>query len=673
MNIPQLIQDDAYLKPFRATIDHRINKIQAKEKELIAENGKLTNFADGFLYYGLHRTKNVWIFREYAPNATRIYLIGEFNQWKEDDNYLLKAIEHGNWEISLAEHQIAHGQHYKLSIHWDGGHAFRIPSYCNRAIQDENSKVFNAQAWCPDESYKWKNPKPTIHPKTPLIYEVHIGMSSEELKVCSFNEFRINVLPRIIELGYNTIQMMAIMEHPYYGSFGYHVSNFFALSSRFGTPEELKQLIDEAHTNGITVIMDIVHSHSVKNVEEGLGLFDGTPNLYFHNNERREHVAWDSLCFDYGKNHVLHFLLSNCKYWMEEYNFDGFRFDGITSMLYYNHGLGKDFTNYSMYYDGSQDEDAIVYLTLANKLIHEINPKAITIAEDMSGMPGLAYPITKGGYGFDYRMAMGVPDYWIKIIKEREDRDWDVGEIFYQCTSKRFEEKVISYAESHDQALVGDKTIIFRLIDKEMYTHMDLNSKSHIVDRGIALHKMIRLITCATSGGGYLTFMGNEFGHPEWIDFPREGNNWSYHHARRQWSIADAVNLKYHFLKEFDKEMINLLTKESCLDTLTIHKINENIPWQIIAFERNDLLFIFNFNAHESFTDYSISVASGKYELVLSSDDSAFGGFDRVSKNQTYFSMPITKPIVSSAHHIQLYLPTRTALVLKRNKPKSIY
>jgi 1,4-alpha-glucan branching enzyme len=294
-------------------------------------------------------------------------------------------------------------------------------------------------------------------------------MSSEKPEVASFNYFRESVLPRIVDLGYNTLQLMAIQEHPYYGSFGYQVSSFYAVSSRFGTPEDLKRLIDTAHGYGMAVIMDLVHSHAVSNIYEGLGLIDGNPSLYFHEGQRGNHPAWGSKCFNYGKDEVLRFLLSNCKYWLEEFNLDGFRFDGVTSMIYLDHGLGKNFTNYSFYYDGNQDEDALVYLSLANTLIKELNPNAITIAEDMSGMPGLAAPISSGGNGFDFRLSMGVPDHWIKWIKELKDEEWNMSNIYYELTNKRADEKSISYCESHDQALVGDKTIIFRLIDKDMY------------------------------------------------------------------------------------------------------------------------------------------------------------------------------------------------------------
>ena len=531
MKVEKMIYEtDPYLKPFKKQIDKRHQLIQAAFDK-IAVDGSLSAGINNHLYYGLHRENDEWVFREWAPNANRIYLIGEFNNWKRTSSYELKPVGNGNWEIRINSMFIHDGQLYKLFIEWPGGGAERLPSYVHRTVQDPESKVFCAQVWEPDKPYVWKHKRPKGI-QNPLIYECHIGMSSEEEKVASFDDFRKDVLPRIIKLGYNTIQIMALQEHPYYGSFGYQVSNFFALSSRFGTPEEFKRLVDEAHKAGIAVIMDIVHSHSVENEAEGLSNFDGKEDLYFYSGPQGRHPAWGSRCFDYGKDETKYFLLSNCKYWMEIYHLDGFRFDGVTSMLYWDHGLGKDFVGYDNYFNEGVDENAVTYLALANMLVREIDPEAITIAEDMSGMAGLAAPFECGGVGFGFRMAMGVADHWIKWIKEKSDDQWDMGEIWYELTNKRADEKTISYAECHDQALVGDKTLIFRLMDKEMYFSMNTESKSLVVDRGIALHKMIRLLTLATAGNGYLNFMGNEFGHPEWIDFPREGNDWSYKYAR---------------------------------------------------------------------------------------------------------------------------------------------
>ncbi|NBC82309.1 MAG: 1,4-alpha-glucan-branching enzyme [Bacteroidetes bacterium] len=673
MTKPGIVENDPWLEPHQPKIEDRINKWQAKEQQLLQNAASLKEFASGHLYFGLHKTSEGWVIRELAPNATAIYLVGECNHWRISDDFKFTSLPNGVWELKLPQSALLHGQKYKLHITWEGGEGDRIPAYTTRVIQNPDNHIFDAVVWASDEPYQWKNKAPDISTYPPIIYEAHVGMATENEGVGTYNEFREKILPRIHKAGYNTIQLMAIQEHPYYGSFGYHVSNFFAVSSRFGTPYELKQLVDEAHGLGIAVIMDIVHSHSVKNELEGLGKFDGTGHLYFHEGPRREHIAWDSLCFDYGKIEVLHFLLSNCRYWLEEFNFDGFRFDGITSMLYFDHGLGRDFNSYDFYFDGGQDDDAITYITLANKLIQEVKPGAIAIAEDMSGMPGLAAPIADGGMGFHFRLSMGIPDFWIKLIKEATDDTWPMGGIFHELTTRRADERTISYAESHDQALVGDKTIIFRLIDQEMYWHMDKKSENLVIDRGMALHKMIRLVTLSTASGGYLNFMGNEFGHPEWIDFPREGNNWSYKYARRQWSLADNRELRYHWLADFDRDMLNLINVENILQQEWCNHVVSNEGDKILAYERKGLLFVFNFHPTHSYTDYGIAVQPGKYRIYLNTDSNIYGGFGHIDESITYYTEKPGKPASLQPHYIKLYLPSRTALVLKHMPSKSVY
>jgi 1,4-alpha-glucan branching enzyme len=662
MNELELIRNDPWLEPYRAAIQRRMEKTLHRET-VLAGHGSLQSFASGHLYFGLHREGDGWVMREWAPHAREIFLKGAFNNWSVSDHYRFERLEHGNWELRLPEGSIQHGDRYKLLVRWEGGEGERIPAWCNRVVQDPESKVFDAQVWSPETPFTWENDLPDLKDFQPLIYEAHIGMATEEYKVGTYSEFRELVLPHVIAGGYNTLQLMAIQEHPYYGSFGYHVSNFFSPSSRFGTPEELKALIDKAHGNGIAVIMDIVHSHAVKNENEGLGRFDGNPAQFFHGDHRREHSAWDSLCFDYGKNEVTHFLLSNVNYWLTEFRFDGFRFDGVTSMLYYDHGLGRDFNSYEYYFDGGQDEDAITYLSLANKMMQEIRPGALSIAEDMSGYPGLASPVEFGGIGFNYRLAMGTPDYWIKTIKERADENWNMQQLYHELTSKRADEKTVGYAESHDQALVGDKTIIFRLIDKEMYWFMNKGSQNLVVDRGIALHKMIRLITAGTAGNGYLNFMGNEFGHPEWIDFPREGNNWSYHYARRQWSLARDKELRYHHLLDFDREMIRMIARYKLYSSGCNH-VKTDQGDLVIAFERQGLLFVFNFHPTHSYTDYGLAVDAGKYRPLLCTDQEEFGGFGRVDTRMVYRSQ--VERSFGLKHNLKLYLPSRSALVFQR-------
>lgn len=670
----KIIKHDPWLEPFKGAIEGRHNDVINKERELTQACGSLTEFANAHEYFGLHRTqRGGWVFREWAPGATAITLVGDFSNWKPMKKFELRRLpgSDGVWETRLRPSDIHHGQHYKMIVEWPGGSGERIPAYARHVVQDENTKLFSAQVWAPEHPYEWKIEKFEPDTRPLMIYECHIGMAQQREGVGTYREFRENVLPRIAADGYNAIQIMAIQEHPYYGSFGYHVSSFFAASSRFGTPEELKELIDAAHERGIAVIMDIVHSHAVKNEVEGLGRLDGTYNQYFYGDGRREHPAWDSLCFDYGKNEVLHFLLSNCKYWLEEFHFDGFRFDGVTSMLYYNHGLGQAFGSYDDYYNGGQDTNAITYLTLANLLIHQVNPRAITIAEEMSGMPGLAIPFKDGGIGFDYRMAMGIPDYWIRLLKEKRDEDWHPTSIFWELTNRRADEKTVSYVESHDQALVGDKTVIFRLIDKEMYWHMMVGDNDMTVARGMALHKMLRLVTAATINGGYLNFMGNEWGHPEWIDFPREGNGWSYKYARRQWELVDRDDLKYKYLNAFDNAMVELIGGTYNFQALPVVKLWEKDDDQVLAFRRGNLVFVFNFSPSRSFTDYGVLTEPGEYNVVLSSDSPRFGGYGNIDESVAHFTVP--DPLYSplGLGWLKLYLPARSAQVLKLRRRRA--
>ncbi|MDY0188597.1 MAG: alpha-amylase family glycosyl hydrolase [Syntrophus sp. (in: bacteria)] len=661
------LMNDPYLSPYLPAIRRRLEQIHTMEQRLTEGRIRLADFASGHEYYGLHREGGDWIFREWAPNATALFLIGDFNEWCERQEFSLRRIgERGDWEVRLSNRMLRSGQLYKLLVRWPGGEGERIPAYARRAVQDAHTKLFTAQVWEPEQPYLWRHPffrRPT---EAPRIYEAHIGMSQEEEQVGTYVEFRERVLPRVADAGYNTLQLMAIQEHPYYGSLGYHVSSFFAASSRFGTPEELKELVDAAHEMGIAVIMDLIHSHAARNEEEGISRFDGTLYQYFHEGPRGDHAAWDSRCFDYGKPEVVHFLLSNCRFWLDEYHFDGFRFDGVTSMLYLDHGLGKAFCGYEDYFNANVDEDALTYLALANRVIHIVRPDAITIAEDVSGMPGLATPPEEGGFGFDYRLAMGVPDYWIRLLKEIPDEHWPMGHLYHELTNRRVDEKTINYAESHDQAIVGDKTIIFRLIDAGMYTHMNVFESNLLVDRGIALHKMIRLITLATAGNGYLNFMGNEFGHPEWIDFPREGNNWSYHYARRQWHLRDDANLRYRFLAEFDKAMMRLAAQHGLLNSPGPQLILENQEYLLLGFQRAGLVFLFCFHPHRSFTSHPVDLLPGKYRLILDSDAPEFGGHGRLEPDQVYFTTSRPQPGGPTGHYASLYLPTRSALVLQR-------
>lgn len=657
----RILELNPQLLPFSGDIDLRMSLYQSTKERLLAQGSTLNDFANGHEYFGIHHVEGGWVYREWAPSAYQLYLTGDFNNWNQTE-YPMKRLENGIWELFLeGENTLWEGCKVKTVVDANLLRTEHIPLYARRVVQDKDTVTWCAEVVDDWNSFPWTDEE--FKPADSLyIYEAHVGMAQEEGKVGTYREFAKYVLPRVKKAGYNAIQLMAIMEHPYYGSFGYQVSNFFAASSWFGKPEDLKYLVNKAHKMGIQVLLDVVHSHAVKNTAEGINMFDGTTWQFFHDGPKGEHPAWGTKCFNYGKDEVLHFLLSNLKFWMTEYHFDGFRFDGVTSMLYHDHGLGTNFDDNSKYFSLNTHTEAITYLQLANELIRQVNPKAITIAEDMSGMPGMCLSIEDGGIGFDYRLGMGLPDMWIRTIKERSDENWEIGKMWGDMCLRRPGENTVAYVESHDQALVGDKTIIFRLADANMYTDMEKPCHNPVIDRAIALHKMIRLFTLAGGGEAYLNFMGNEFGHPEWIDFPREGNGWSFHYCRRQWSLVNDY-LKYQWLAEFDHDMIkltknNAIFKQHMADLLLLKE-----PEKVIAFYRKGLLFAFNFNPSESYTNVLIPVpANADYTLRLSSDDEQYGGQNLVE----HMKYPVKK--FDGQYFVELYLPARTAVVLKEGK-----
>ena len=665
----KLVVDDPWLEPSIEDIQARYDRYKARLDQINDKYGSLTRFSDAYKYFGIHydRKRKGWVYREWAPNAKQLYLTGDFNNWDKFSHPLIR-MDYGEWSIFLDEqiykHTFVQGSRIKVVVETEKSIRDRIPVFINRVIQDDKTKDFTGQVWFP-KRFDWSSDLFEIGELDELfIYECHVGMAQEKEGIGSYREFAGKILPRIKQAGYNVIQMMAVQEHPYYGSFGYHVSNFFAPSSRFGTPEDLKDLIKTAHNMGIAVIMDIVHSHTVKNINEGINEFDGTEGMYFHPGSRGIHPQWDSRLFDYGKEEVLRFLLSNIKYWLKEFHFDGFRFDGVGSMMYFHHG-DDVIDSRDKYFKDGVEWDAITYLQLANHLVHDIHKNACSIAEDVTGMPGLAYPVEEGGIGFDYRLGMGIPDFWIKLLKDQKDEDWNIHEMWNVLNNRVPGVKTVTYCESHDQALVGDKTIAFRLMDKEMYFHMQKDDPDLTIERGVALHKMIRLFTISLGGQAYLSFMGNEFGHPEWIDFPREGNNWSYKYARRQWSLVDNPDLKYQHLAQFDAAMIKMVSKYRLMSSDFAQQLNIDEDNKTIVYERNGLIFLFNWHVNNSIMDYKFPVPdSGEYRIILNSDNISFGGHGRIDEKISY----ITKLNEETGQHIlSVYNTNRSAVVFMRH------
>ncbi|ODH12771.1 1,4-alpha-glucan-branching enzyme [Paracoccidioides brasiliensis] len=665
-----VIKIDPWLEPFKDALRSRFDHTKGWINRINDTEGGLEKFSRGYEKFGFNvRDNGDIVYREWAPNAVDAHLIGDFNNWDRKATPMKKD-EYGVWEVTVpakdGEPAIPHESKVKITLKTPSGETLdRFPAWIKRVTQDPSNE-FHAIFWNPPaaQQYKPKHARPP-KPASVRIYEAHVGISSPETRVATYPEFTKNMLPRIKALGYNTIQLMAIMEHAYYASFGYQVNNFFAASSRYGTPEQLKELIDVAHGLGIVVLLDVVHSHASKNVLDGLNMFDGTDGVYFHSGGKGEHGLWDSRLFDYGSHEVMRFLLSNLRFWMEGYGFDGFRFDGVTSMLYTHHGIGTGFSGgYHEYFGFNVDQEAVTYLTVANVMLHQIYPYCITIAEDVSGMPALCLPFSLGGLGFDYRLAMAVPDMYIKMLKEQRDEDWNMGHISHTLCNRRHCEKTIAYAESHDQALVGDKSLMMWLCDKELYTHMStLTELTPVISRGLSLHKLIRLITHSLGGEGYLNFEGNEFGHPEWLDFPRAGNNNSYWYARRQFNLTEDPLLRYNFLNDFDKALQHAEGKYGWLRSRQGYVSQRHEENKVIVFERAGLVWVFNFHPERSWADYRIGVSrKGVYRVVLDTDREEFGGFGRVDGRTRFFSQEVAWD--GREDSILVYVPCRTGVAL---------
>ena len=666
----KIVKDDPWLEPVEGELEYRRKLYLDALKEIEEASESIADYADGYLYFGFQRDEEAhgWWFREWLPGAWEVFLFGDFNGWERRSLPLARGAD-GVWSIFLYDGDwgrgLKHGSLYKILVHGENGWHERIPAYARRVVQDDATKNFTAQFWNP-EPFDWTGDcfdigtLPTLY-----IYESHVGMAVEQERVGSYAEFARDVLPRIKRAGYNTVQLMGVAEHPYYGSFGYHVSSFFAPSSRFGTPEELKALIRSAHALDLAVVMDLVHAHYVKNLNEGLNGLDGTDCQYSPSGEEGYQPYWDSKLFDYGKPQVRHFLLSNIKYWLDEFRFDGFRFDGVTSMIYRHHGY-TEFDSRGKYFGPDVNRAALTYLTLANTLVHEVRPSAVTIAEDVSGMPGMCIPVGDGGVGFDYRLGMAVPDFWIRMLKDVPDEDWNIWDIWNILTDRLPVVRTVAYAESHDQAMVGDQTIAFRLMDKEMYTGMACGVRNIVVERGIALHKMIRLVTIALGGQAYLNFMGNEFGHPEWIDFPREGNGWSYRYARRQWSLADDAGLRYAQLGLFDRDMLDMVERNGIMRSGYAYNHLMDTAAKTMVFSHGCVLFVFNWHPSLSIADYIVPVPeAGRYRIILSTDDLRYGGQGRNDRSVAHFSFPVTDDEGVTRHYIKVYNICRTAVVYK--------
>jgi len=656
---------DSELMDYAGFFSRRIELFSQEIQRLRNEWGSLAAYAGLHRELGMHKTerdgKRYWRFREWAPAANSLYLaMDRVNFARRYEYRFARTDDPMLWELFVPAEELPHGTYYELHVASSRtrGHVRRVPAFAVWVEQNrDNENQWCARVWDPPEAYAFRYPQP---PRSlfPRIYEAHVGIAQSVLgkrakQFGTYRHFAEKVLPRIQKGGYTAVQLMGIPEHPLYKSFGYQVSGYFAPSSRFGTPDDFKYLVDEAHRLGLAVILDITHSHACPNTEQGLARYD-TSRYFF----RELKTQWDTVSFDYSQERTRRFLLSNCRYWLEEFRIDGFRFDAVGNMIYLDHGLDDDFSHVGRCFFGKDgknrlDENGVLYLSLANTLVHELAPHAVTIAEEFSGAPGMSCAPENAGLGFDYRFAMGLPDFWAKFIEEGRT----MGQMWHELNNRRHYDKTISYTECHDQCINGDDAFIWRMIKEDMYEHMSVFSDSWKCSRGMALHKLTRFVTLATAGQGWLNFMGNEFGHPEWID--------SEDYDHRQWHLAETTHLKYSKLDAFDRNMLKLVREypEQFKRGPRFRHIHEED--RLLAFERGTLLFVFNFHELLAQNHLALMVTPGKYTEIFSSDELAYAGYGNLSTRapSEHFSDPASG---MCEQRITLYMPPLTGLALLR-------
>ncbi|KAK9673873.1 hypothetical protein RND81_12G195300 [Saponaria officinalis] len=556
---------------------------------------------------------------------------------------------------------LQHGSKYRVYFNTPDGPLERIPAWATYVRLDGDGNQPCAVHWdpSPECAHKWKNNSPK-RPKSLRIYECHVGISGSDPKVSSFLEFTEKVLPRVKDLGYNAIQLFGVIEHKDYFTAGYRVTNMYAVSSRFGTPEDFKRLVDEAHGLGLLVFLDIVHSYSAADEMVGLSLFDGTNDCYFHTGKRGHHKYWGTRIFKYGDVDVLQFLLSNLRWWIEEYHIDGFQFHSLPSMMYTHNGFATFTGDFEEYCNQYVDRDALLYLILANDILHFLHPNIITIAEDATLYPGLCEPSSQGGLGFDYYVNLAAPEMWLSFLENVPDNEWSMSKIVTTLMgNKIYTNKMLLYAENHSQSISGGRSFAEILFGTEVGS----NEASKLL-RGTSLHKVIRLITFTIGGSAYLNFMGNEFGHPKRVEFPTSNNNFSFELASRRWDLLSDQGL-HQKLFHFDQDMMKLDQKEKVLSRglPNVHHVNDDT--MVISYTRGPLLFIFNFHPTDSYERYSVGVdEAGEYQMILNSDEEKYSGQGAINADQ-YFQRSIRKRIDGFQNCLQLPLPSRSAQVYK--------
>jgi 1,4-alpha-glucan branching enzyme len=591
-------------------------------------------------------------FAVWAPNAQRVSVVGDFNGWDGRVNPMRKLIGSGAWELFLPA--IKQGAHYKFEIRAQTG-ALLLKSdpfaFFNQHGKSTASLVYDLERYHWNDGGWMESRRTRNWPSSPIsIYEVHLGSwrrkAEEGNRHLSYLELAETLLPYVLEMGYTHIELLPVAEHPFEGSWGYQVTNYYAPTSRFGTPDEFRHFIDKCHQVGIGVILDWVPAHFPKDAH-ALAEFDGT-HLYEHMDPRQgEQQDWGTLIFNFGRNEVRNFLIGNALFWLDKYHIDGLRVDAVASMLYldYSRQPGQWIPNV---YGGRENLDAIYFLKRFNEVCYERFPGIMTIAEESTAWPGVSRPTYLGGLGFGFKWNMGwMHDFLQYMSLDPIFRRFHHGNITFSLLYA-FQENFVLVL-SHDEVVYGKRSLLSKMPGDEWQKFANL-----------------RMFLAWMYGhpGKKLLFMGSEFG---------QLNEWN-HDTSLDWQLVslpphDGVRrLVQHlnYIYKSEPALWQLDDSYEGFDWIDLHDADNSVVSFLRKSREGDVVaFVVNATPMVRY-DYRLGVPeSGFYREFINTDAETYGG-----SNVGNFGGIQTQdiPWMGREHSILIHLPPLATLAFKLQK-----
>ena len=603
-------------------------------------------------FLGAHRvSEDKYVFRVWAPHAAAIYVVGDFNGWNEEASPMGKLNDAGVWEAYVDN--VKDFDAYKFLIYTsDGQKLYKADPYAFHAETRPGtaSKIFNSNYKWRDKAWLKKRKETSVYKSPVNIYEVHLGSWRiyEDGNTLSYRDMAAQLVKYAKDMGYTHIEVMPVAEHPFDGSWGYQVTGYFAPTSRYGTPDDFKFLVDECHRAGLGIIVDWVPAHFPKDAH-GLANFDGDACYEYADVKKGEHLQWGTKIFDYGRNEVQSFLISNACFWFDEYHVDGLRVDAVASMLYLDYGRehGQWVPNEK---GGNENLEAVAFMKLLNETVFREHGDVMMLAEESTSWPMVSKPVFMGGLGYNFKWNMGWMNDILRYfsldgIFRKYNHDLITFSFFY-AFSENFVLPI-----SHDEVVHGKGSLINKMPG-------DYNDKFAGVRAFLGY--------MYAHPGKKLLFMGSEFGQfIEW-DY-KKGLDWlllDYDMHRLLQGYTAALN-------KFYKKNAPLWQIDYSWEGFSWIVSDDNAN-SVIAFVRSDennekIIAICNFTPVLR-EDYKIGVpAADGYEVAFNSDDIKYGGTGEKIK-KSYRLKP--GAMHGYDNYIEVKLPPMSTIYLKQKKAK---